>query len=623
MSFQNRKNSISILKSKLESNFREKDDKTPLICLSHHNGIGKSRFLMEIPRLIKELQVSNISEKVFYILLDFEIIKNTNNYESIEEIFYSYFFFTLFKINIKFKKNSVIVDGDINLFIKSIISNDKNRFDEFYNVFNKLFETAYTENDIFSLFYSPIKKKLSGFSKIVLLIDEVANLADYFFWNFTEQFNKRKNSMVNSNFSYLNESLYEKIISLYYIWNNIFLTFQKNIFIELVVAGKNGFLPFMGTNNPGYNSPRGIFHLNLRSLNQNYVENIIKYDMIFNESSNLRKCLDLRKTNSYSENEFSINEKKFEELSKFVYKTSAGHPRLLSFILNYINVKLQDTLLLEFNENLENELLNTIDDYHIVNYNTDLFNKNNITISIKQLILLGQLDINLYDLKDDLIKIFKLPKNVKFQLKEILILIGFNFDEHDNHLKVYIPSLVLKKFISINNINERDLFGCLVNKLFSFDYIEPYDRLSELMVAINCRKILKDVNKKRFLGISKKHLERDDINNIEVIDCITLNNIYKFHQRLIKKIEAKNKKVEILIPKANNSICFDIIIIIPSNINQLNIIGIDVKSITSRGFDYNDHRELNKSFNNFKKDLINHKVWKESNSKIIHFTVSN
>ena len=432
-SFQNRTNAISTIEEALIEKFENKSEILSLICLSQHNGIGKTRLLYEMPIRVKTLQINKQTNKIFYFFISFKNIQNKSEEESIHKVFYSNLLLALWNINTKIEfpifKNEPQYN-DIPSLISSIFLKN---LDVFKSKYKNIFEYK-IEEEITQL-YNSLQVKLSDFSRGVFLIDEVGDLAMKFMNSLSFEGKKKKCENDKTNYvNCLSDNYKDYTISLYYLWNSIFFLFQEQDYIEIIVAGTNGFLPFMEQGAGQFdnkintrNSPSNIHHINLRALDLDCIQNILKDFIKYENGCYLTRYL-LNYEEDIERNIKVINKNRLDELTKFLVKVSAGHPRLLFVCINKIEEILKNMintanesnqLELELKEtdipnkqssednkskirsikieSLEDKLFLAIPNAHYVNYSFNIIKENSISSHqiIGSLIILSRVEANL------------------------------------------------------------------------------------------------------------------------------------------------------------------------------------------------------------------------------------
>lgn len=346
MYFQNRTNIMLSVANKIYDNYTNKENeftkvertKLELIACTQGNGIGKTTFLKMIEYFIPYIMNDEKKIKLNYTkTYDFKFVNN-----SVLESFISAVLMSIkliLKIDYDIKNNlsySNSILENLALRLHSYLSSDSSN-EEKKNSFYGLL--SYYDCDTKNIEYQSPPEGI-----LVFRFDEIGNI--------TPKNDLKTKSKLEAKFKNLgyDDSDISKYIGLYELRNYI-STFTSFNTLEVIVAGKDSFLPFMG-NLEESASPCKIYHVNLNPLTKIpteekkeqhiYIKRIVQYFLMSKDSELKTNLLIVRKT---------MNETDFEDLMMLFYKMiseyTGGHPRILKITIDelgdYVNSNLYFT----------------------------------------------------------------------------------------------------------------------------------------------------------------------------------------------------------------------------------------------------------------------------------------
>jgi len=319
--FQNRHNVYQDIEKKINDNTEA--DKRRLNSLNNNNGSGKT-FLLEMLPLIQKAD-NEKSKKIFFSnRVDF--ISSVPSKSLITAI--------LDAINLSFELNAKKILPNPNSYIVEIGYILKNLSDYISTEKSEKEKIEAWEELMENYIFSEQKKyrknyRSRNFDTFCFLFDEIGNLEDC-------------NKAINSKYDIFDESSknrIRKIEELRALLNENLLVHRN---LDVVLAGKNGIAPFMGSSTE---SVQEINQFNLPPLNKEYLPSIMKFEL-YKENSKFKDLL---------KQEFTGNNRNDENLEKFIYALlnklfiyTGGHPRILCYSLKRLfNIKSIKDMLFE------------------------------------------------------------------------------------------------------------------------------------------------------------------------------------------------------------------------------------------------------------------------------------
>lgn len=340
--FQNRKDVYDIIYNQIKRNVLDRESlqslkSMKLINLTQNNGTGKTTVLIMLQYYIKEIEIADNNFKIYYP----EVINFIDSEKPIIltciYIFLQGINETIFKgMNLEIKEITT-TNIEMKLFslsknLNTYLSNNNSKLKK--ESWNKLTDFFYKTNgninDIIE--YKEPKKQL-----IIFRIDEIGNIS-------SNPDIHHKSEYIENLLNFFKLMKFEnphKIMRLYCL-RKIINDFC-NSRIEVIVAGKNSFMPFMG-----YclfrDSPCELLHINLNPLCHNnefrYIENIVLYRLMTTNNNNSLLKNNLLKIAQKIEKDDDEKIQKFNKMMDLFYgyisKYSGGHPRMIGFLITFL-----------------------------------------------------------------------------------------------------------------------------------------------------------------------------------------------------------------------------------------------------------------------------------------------
>lgn len=491
--FLNREDILKQIYDQMKKNFTYRKsngtilrkDEVALINFGDNNGTGKTTLLNILPERIRYIEVSNETKKIIYPQLRDMIFTNSVIESFIRTIILalSPFFNENINDNIKYDYFTLI---KLSKLISDYLSSDE------------MTSKTGWEN-LYKGFYNPDQAssyKHPNGEVIVFRIDEIGNLNTINmneYADFTHEEEEIRKEYTFTNIKKLEKKNLIKLLRLYLIRKYIHKFCNSKI--DVIVAGKNGFLPFMGRMifDP---SPSLIKTFSLKPfLNSNDLNLIFNFEITKNKINIYAHLSKLIKENTDKTTFNSLVDKLIEYLKNY----TGGHPRLINTVLNMINEeKLDDYLKPDYNidQRIQN-LFNKIEKKLFADLNSDILTRMTKTTMMNiiadlvyekssmfnflktnpkyiYITLINSLNQdNSVDLSETSLEILLhlLPDDLKLTLKDIAISLGSPyFDISDKKIIVFIPKF-LKNFIfkEIKAASKKEIKKIFLNPLY-LDY---------------------------------------------------------------------------------------------------------------------------------------------------------
>ena len=513
-----------------------------------------------------------------------------------------------------FIKKSIDFDNDSLLRISNILHNYLSDIDS-ENSWNELLDYFTLKNDNITIKYIKPEKNF-----ILFRIDEIGDITN------SNIIYDEDYKALHDYFSTLNFCNPFKLMRLYVLRDciNLFCTDR----IDVIVAGKNSFMPFMGKLNFHQSSNR-LITINLNPLNANndskYIENIVLYHLLTIDKGKSILKQDLIDIKNSIVNDDQDKKIKYNKMMNNFYELighfTGGHPRMIKRLLEFFDlISFKEYFIMDLDsKNGENYIKKLFEDKkeNFISKNEDIFTKflNNelfesiINVSKKNKIKIEPEDILhimylVYENPSDVIYLCNLLINIvtdfenkkfkssKIQLtpKDIIDSLGILYvDEREyssinedfdySNTKFNIP-IFLIEYIKNNKktfVDHLNIFKFLKN--FSiFKTPIPRSYLDKIMIWYYSILFKYEKETRKFMNKLKKIYS--DINvedylkfnfvQIEKIDGYSqsANYIQKLQTQINEKLEKWNKRnILILTPKIHNNYIHDFFILIPSSIN--------------------------------------------------------
>lgn len=342
--FQNRKDVYDTIYSQIRRNFLDRESlqslkSMKLINLTQNNGTGKTTALKMMKFYIKEIEIAyNKKLKIYY-----PKVKNFINNEDQPLILTCMYIFlngineTIFKgMNLEIKDilphNLEMKLSNLSQNLNKYLSNDNPKIKK--ESWNKLIIYFYRTDGktIDTIEYKEPKKQA-----IIFRIDEIGNIS-------SNSDIKHKSENLEKLLDFFKLMKFEnphKIMRLY-CFRKILNNFC-NSRIDVIVAGKNSFMPFMG-NCLFTDSPCELLSINLNPLCHNnefrYIENIVLYRLM--TTTNFESLLknNLLKIAQKIEKDDIEKITKFNKMIDLFYTNlsnyTGGHPRMITSLITFL-----------------------------------------------------------------------------------------------------------------------------------------------------------------------------------------------------------------------------------------------------------------------------------------------